>query len=71
MQNSKTLEERTCLDVINMHARDAIPLIRERGLVDCVISRDGKDLGKSDSCYISSRINLKLWRGKVVGTEIG
>lgn len=43
---NKTIEEDTCFDVMNMHIKEAVNLIRERGLVDHVAWKDGKDFPK-------------------------
>jgi hypothetical protein len=71
MYLDKTTEEKTCQDVLNLWSNEAVQLIRERGLVDRVIWQDGKDLSKSDSCYISHRINLKVKKGKIISAMIG
>lgn len=71
MDNSKTLEENVCLSCINMHINEATRFIREKGLTDRVVWKDGRDIPKTDSCYISSRINLKVRKGWVVSAQIG
>ena len=71
MQEYKTIEQRTCLDVMNLNKFDATKLIRTRGLVDN-ISEEGKIVyPKKDPCFISHRINLKIYRGRVVSAVIG
>lgn len=70
MKTKKTKEEKTCLDVLNLKEWDAVQLIRERGLVSHTIKRDREDFPRKDNCYISSRINLKVRRGKVISAQI-
>lgn len=71
MKHKKTIEEKTCFDVMNLREWEATNIIRERGLCDRIIWRDGKDQPKFDPCYISHRIGLKIRRGFVIGTNIG
>lgn len=71
MQFKKTVEEETCVDVMNLTKRDACAMIRERGLVDNILEENKKKFPKTDPCYISHRINLKLWRGRVISAKIG
>lgn len=71
MEFEKTIEQETCLNVLNLSVRDAIKLIRENDLTFHVLEQDGKFLKHNDPCYISDRINLIVRRGRVIGTEIG
>lgn len=68
---NKTTEERTIFDVMNLRPGEAIELIRKRGLVDRVIWKDGIDIPKTDPCYISHRISLKILKGKIISAMIG
>ena len=71
MKYNKTIEQKTCFEVLNLRDYEATSLIRERGLVDRVVWQDGKNVPPTDPCYISSRINLKIKRGKIISAQIG
>lgn len=71
MNTEKTVEQGTCLDVMNLHKWKAISLIRDRGLVDHIIEEERQKYPHSDPCYISHRINLKIRRGHVISATIG
>ncbi len=70
MEFEKTIEEQTRLDVLNMNLKEAIDLIVKRDLVYHVLEQDGKTFDRTDSCYLSHRINLIVRHGRVIGTEI-
>ena len=67
----KTLEEKTCLDIMNLKKGEAISKIFKRGLVANIIEENRVTYPKTDPCYISHRINLKIYRGRVVSAVIG
>lgn len=70
MDFEKTIEQKTCISVLNLGIRDAINLILQNDLAFHVLEVDGKVKKRTDPCYISSRINLIVHKGRVVGTEI-
>lgn len=70
MNLEKTIEEQTCLDIINLHIKEAIDLIRSRNLTFHVLEQDRQFFPRTDPCFISDRINLFVRRNRVVGTLI-
>lgn len=70
MESYKTIEQKTCLDVLNLGEYEAITLIKERGLVSHVLKRDMESFPRADKSFISHRINLKVKRGKVISAQI-